>query len=197
MHHLRALQYLAKLRLPDEIALQQGMVAKLEIGEHPQFLDRTSCQVLRLVDNKQAALPLGSHVDQEGFERHQDVGFGDVLGAQAKCGTNQPQGVVGIELRADQLGGDDFLGIQTLQQAPYDGRFSGADLTGNDDEAFILVHAVLKVGLGTAVLLAPEIEIGVRVELERLAGQAVIGFVHTLESDRDASDDGVLGVRIR
>ena len=117
-------------------------------------------------------------------------GFVDVSAHQA-------QGVVGIKLRADQLGGDDFLGIQTLKQAPHDGRFSSAHFTGNDDKAFVLVHAVFKIGLGAAVLLAPEIEVGVRVELERLAGQAVIGFVHTLENDRDASDEGVLGVGIR
>jgi hypothetical protein len=196
LHHVRALQNLPEFRLANQEALQQGLVAVLEIGEHAQFFHCPGGQILRFIDDQQAALALGGHADQEGFERHQDVGFGDILGAQAKCGAHQAQGVVGIELRADQLGGDDFLGIQTLKQAPHDGRFSSAHFTGNDDKAFILVHAVFKIGLGSAVLLAPEIEVGVRVELERLAGQAVIGFVHNLENYRDASDEGILGVGI-
>ena len=157
---------------PIKEALQQGLVAVLEVGKHAQFFHRPGGQILRFIDDQQAALALGGHADQEGLR----ATSGRRIWRHPSCAgqmrkPTSPQGVVGIELRADQLGGDDFLGIQPLQQAPHDGRFPAPTSPVMTIKPFILVHAVLKVGLGAAVLLAPEIEVGVRVELERLAGR--------------------------
>jgi hypothetical protein len=57
--HLGPLQDLAELGLADQEALQQRLVAELEVRQHAQFLDRARRQVLRLVDDQQAALALG------------------------------------------------------------------------------------------------------------------------------------------
>ncbi len=69
--HLRALHHVAQLGLADQEALQQCLVAELEIRQHPQFLDRARRQVLRLVDHQQRALLVDGDLAQEGLERRE------------------------------------------------------------------------------------------------------------------------------
>src|SRR5690606_31716793 len=45
----------AELRLPQQQSLQQRMIAELEIRQHPQFFERFNLQVLRFIDDQQAA----------------------------------------------------------------------------------------------------------------------------------------------
>ena len=77
--HVRALQDVAEFRLPDEEALEQRMVAELEIRQHAQFLDGTRGQILGLVDDEQAALALARDGDQEGLQG-QAQGFTGCIG---------------------------------------------------------------------------------------------------------------------
>ena len=61
--HLGALQDLAELGLADQEALQQRLVAELEVRQHAQLFHRARRQVLRLVDDQQAALALAGLAD--------------------------------------------------------------------------------------------------------------------------------------
>ena len=97
----------------------------------------------------------------------------DIPGADPECRTHQTQGIVGIELGAHQLGGDELLLIEAFEHAADDRRLASPDFPGDDDEAFVLMHAVFEISGGTPMLLAGEIERGIGVELERLAGQAI------------------------
>ena len=69
-------------------------------------------------------------------------------------------------------------GSSLLEQAAHHRRLAGADLAGDDDEAFVLVQAVFEVRHRAPVLPAAEEERRVGIELEGLAGEPVEGFVH-------------------
>jgi hypothetical protein len=86
--------------------------------------------------------------------------------------------VFSAQLGGDQVPGDHVAAVQAFYQRPQHHGLAGADFTRDDDETLVARNAVLQVGLGTPVLLAGEVEIGVGVELEGLAGQAIEGFVH-------------------
>lgn len=176
--HLGLLQDAAEFRLADQKGLQQGLVGELEVGEHAQFLDRTRGEVLRLVDDEQAALALGDLVDEEGLQRHQQLGLGRILDAHTEGRADHAQRVFGIELGRHDIADDDIAAVQAVQQPTQQRGLAGTDLAGDDDETVIAQHAIVKVGLGPAVLLATEVEVGIRAELEGLAAQPVKGFIH-------------------
>ena len=50
--HRRALHHGPKLGLADQKALQQRLIAELEVGEHPQLFDRSRREILSLVDDE-------------------------------------------------------------------------------------------------------------------------------------------------
>ena len=69
--HLRSLHHAAQLGLADQEALQQRLVAELEVRQHPQLLDRARRQVLRLVDDEQRATLVDGDLAQECLERRE------------------------------------------------------------------------------------------------------------------------------
>ena len=178
LHHVRTLQDGAEFGLADQERLEHGLRAELEVRQHAQFLDGALRQVLRLIHDEQAALAPGCRRHEEGFQRHQQIGLARTLGAHAEGGGDHRKNVFGIELGADQVRRLHTLGVKAFQQVAHDGGLAGADIAGDDDEAFVLVHAVLEVGHGAAMLLAAEIELRIGIELERLAGQAIEGLIH-------------------
>ncbi len=143
--HLRTLHHRAQLRLADEEALQQRLVAELEIRQHAQLLDRARRQVLRLVDDQQRALLVDGELAQERLQRREQDRLVDRLHRQPERRRHGAQQVVRVELRAHELDSDDLGGIELLQKAPHDRRLAGADLAGDDDEALALVEPVLEV----------------------------------------------------
>ena len=149
------------------------MIAKLEVGKHAQFFNGSCRQVLRFVDDQQATFTFAGHADEERHKRHEDVGFRHILRANPEGCANQAQGVVRIQLCADQMSSNDLVRVETVEQSADNRRFAGANLAGNDDEPFVLVHAVFKVGSSTTMLLAREIKRRVGVQLKRLAGQSI------------------------
>ncbi|EXI68201.1 MAG: hypothetical protein AW08_01419 [Candidatus Accumulibacter adjunctus] len=107
--HLRTLHDLAKLRLANQEALQQGLGPKLEIGQHAQFLDRARRQVLCLIDDQQAAFALASDIDQKRLEGEQSLRLSQVPATDTKCSRHHAQRVLGVKLCAHQLCGDHLL----------------------------------------------------------------------------------------
>ena len=73
--HVGVLQYLPKLRLTHKECLQQCLLSKLEIRQHAQFFHCTRREVLRFVNNQQAALALAGLCDQKSLQGHQQISF--------------------------------------------------------------------------------------------------------------------------
>jgi hypothetical protein len=101
-------------------------------------------------------------------------------GRQAERHGDRAQQVVGVELRAHELRGDEPRRIDLREEVAHQRRLPGADLAGDDDEALALVQPVLQVGEGALVAAAAEEEGGIRIELEGLARQPEEGFVHVV-----------------
>ena len=176
--HCRGSHQVAQLRLADKKALQQRLVAALEVREHAQLFDRAGIEVLRLVDDQQRSLVLLEQHQQEGFDRGQQARLVFLRHANAEGLGDRTQQVVSVELRADDLRGDDRLDVELLEQRAHQCGLAGADLARDDQEALALVHAVLQIRKRARVPLAAEVEGRVGAELERLAGKAVEVFVH-------------------
>ena len=141
--HVRMLQDLAKLRLPDQKGLQQRLFAELKIRQHAQFFDRARREVLRFVHDQQAAFAFADLRHQEGLQRHQQIGLRHILDPHTKGGADHAQGVFRIELRADQVGRSHRVSVHTLEQPTHDGGFARTYFAGDDDEPLIAQQAVL------------------------------------------------------
>ena len=178
MLHLGALHDVAEFRLADQEALQQGVVFELEVGQHAQLLDRRGGEVLRFVNDQQRALARRGDRHEVGLDRQQQAGLVEVAAGHAKSGGDHAQHVVGVDLGADDVGGDHAFGVELLKQAAHDGGLAGTDLAGDDDEAFALVQAVLEVGHRPPVAATTVEEGGIGVELEGLAAEFEECFVH-------------------
>ena len=115
---------------------------------------------------------------EEGLQRREQHRLVEPIHRKPECHGDRAQHVVGVELRADELRGDDLARIELLEQAAHDRRLAGADLAGDDDEAFALVQPVLEIGEGALVAPAAEVERRIGIELERFARQPEERFVH-------------------
>ena len=176
--HLRALHHRAQLGLADQEALQQRMIAELEIREHAQLLDRPAGEVLRLVDDQQRALVFHRDLAQERLERAQQHRFADRAYRKTESDPDRAKNVVGVEMRADELCRHDLLAVELLQKTANDRRLAGADLAGNDDEALALIQPVLKISECALVPAAAEKERRIGIQLKRLTRQLVERLVH-------------------
>src|SRR5436190_4785482 len=156
--HLRTLHHLPQLGLSDQKALQQCLIAKLEIRQHPQFFDRFWREVLRFVDDEKGAFLVQRRLAQKCLQRSKQYRLADSPHGQAKRCANRTQHVVRIELRADELRSDQLVTVDLLKKTADNCRLAGANLAGNDDEAFALVQAVLQVCERALVSATAEVE---------------------------------------
>ena len=136
------------------------------------------CQVLSFIDDQQAAFSLPGDIDQKRFERQQDVGLAKILGAYAERRSNHAQGVVRVELRADEMRRNHLGRIELAEQSAHDRGLAGTNLARYDNETFILMESVFEISRRPPMLLAAEVEIRVGVELKWLAAQAIVGLIH-------------------
>ena len=178
LQHLRALHHLPELRLADQEALQQRVVSSWKFDSMRSSSTARGVRFCASSTTSSARLPCVATWHRNASSAEQQVGLVDVLRLQAERRGDEAQHVLGVELRADELRRDDLARVELVEQAAHDRRLAGADLAGDDDEAFVLVQPVLEVCDGAPVLPAAEVERRIGIELERLAGQAVEGFVH-------------------
>ena len=66
--HSGALHDPPQLGLPDQKALQQRLLANLEVGEHAQLFHRTWREILRFVHEQQHALAVRGDAGQKPFQ---------------------------------------------------------------------------------------------------------------------------------
>ena len=189
--HRRRLEQAAQLRLADQEALQQRMVAELEVRQHAQFLDSARVEVLRLVHDQQRMAPLRRQRGQEGLQRRDQVRLGAAgLRRNAEGGDDRLQQLARLQLGADDLRRQHLLAVQPVEQHAHQRGLARADLAGDDDEALGLRDAVLQVGQRAAVAAAVEVERRIRVELEGRAAETEVGFVHRGAGRRPAVRSG-------
>src|SRR5207302_8618840 len=124
---------------------------------------------------------------EQALERKEQLRLGKRLRPDSKGGCDHAQRIFRIQLRADETGGDHLLGIQLGEEIANERRLSGPDLSGNDDESLAFVQPVFDKQHRAPVLPAVEVELRIRIELERLPGESVERVVHgtaTFESTR-------------
>jgi hypothetical protein len=180
--HAGAVQGGAELRLAEQEGLQQRLVVGLEVRQHAQFFHRARRQVLGFVDDQQGALALVVDIAQELLQARQQVGLARAFVRQAEGRDHHAQRVVRIQVGVDDVGGDDLVGGQAVEQVAHQRGLAGTDFAGDDDEALALRQAVLEVGHGALVALAAEEEVRIGAQLEGLGGKSVVSLVHLMGS---------------
>jgi hypothetical protein len=133
--HLRALHEVAQLGLTHEEALQERLVAALEVREHAQLLDRARREILRLVDDQQRTLALGRDLAEERLERREDRRL-------VEPSTGTPNAIATARSRSSasswvltSCAAMTLRWIELLEQATDDCRLARADFARDDDEA--------------------------------------------------------------
>ena len=164
--------------LANQETLKQCVIPELEVRQHAQLFDGLKIQVLRLVDDQQGPFVLGDEQRQECLDRSDQFRFGQILGSDPERDGDRAQQVAGLELRADDLGRHDLLVVELGQHRPHQRGLAGADFPRHNDETLALVDPEPQVRQRIAVPLALEVELGIRVEVERRSGEAEVRFVH-------------------
>jgi hypothetical protein len=101
-----------------------------------------------------------------------------VLAGNTEGGSHQTKNVIGVDLGADKIGRNDLLRVQLLKQTAHEQCLACADLPGNDNKTLVLMQTVLEISHRAAMPATTVEKRGVRIQLERLAPETEIGFVH-------------------
>lgn len=175
---VRARDQLAQLRLAHEDELQQLVLVRVDVGEHPQLFERLRRQVLRLVEDQRGASAGGVFLDQEVLELPEELHVGlrrvgllpqrhkhpmQQLAAPALGVRDQPDAVVLRDL---------------VEQLAHQRRLAGADLAGDDRDRRMGGDAVFQHRVGLGVRRRPVEELGVGQQRERPLGEAEERIVH-------------------
>ncbi len=171
-------QHVAQFGLTNQEALQQSLVAELEVREHAQLFDGVAAEVLGLVDDQHGTLVLRGQQREVGLQRGDQLGLGLPFDRHPEGGEGRSQQVAHFELGAHQLGGHHLLVVDVAEQRAHQRGLARADVARHDDEALGLVEAELQVGQGAVVPPAVEVEARVRIEQEWGAVQAEVRLVH-------------------
>ena len=173
-----------KVGLADEHDLNQLRLLGFEIRQHPDFLERSPPQVLRLVDDEQRE-PAGSPlIDEEARQIAQQVRLapaGRRLEAEVEHdGFDQ---LARIEHRAHQPR-DRRPPVDAPQRGLQQRRLARSDLAGDDDEAGVSFDAVAQVAQRLGVHPARIEVVGIRAQRERPLAQVVEAFIHDGRASR-------------
>ena len=158
--------------------LQQGMRAKLEVGQHAQFFQRINRQALRFVHHQQAAATFAGFAVQECLDLRQRTRLvvpGNLQPESMRADMDQ---FIAVQRRCHDLRRGQPLAVDRGHQVRNQRGFARADLAGDDDEALALVQAVLEVGHRPPVTATAVEEGGIGVELKGFAAKLEECFVH-------------------
>ena len=158
--------HVAQLRLADQHELHQVVLARVDVGEHPQLLERRAAEVLRLVEDEHHAAAGGVLVDQVGLEPREQV---DVALFRLRRLVERQHGPA-QDLAAVALGVGDHADHQILlhriEQMVEQRGLAGPHLPGQQRDGRARHHPVLEHREGSLVHRAPEQERRVRDQRE-------------------------------
>ena len=166
-------QRLAELGLAEQQGLQQRMRTELEVRQHAQLFERADRQVLRFIDDQQAAPTGAGFLVEEAFDRAQRRRLVMAFDQQAESLRHDMHQLFAVELAGDDLGGGQPGRIDSRHQMRDQRGFARADFAGDDDKAFALRQTIAQIGQRLAVRQAFEIESRIRRQLERSAFQPI------------------------
>ena len=155
------------------------MVVVFQVGEQANFLKQFVGEVLGLVDDEEALPSLGVLLDEEIVEFPQQGRFVLGCGGHAEVVEHHFQKLLGTDLGIENLGQGD-VGQLAFDELTQDGRFTRADLAGQQEETTLLLDTIRQIVECLAVCRT-QIEIGrIGYQVERLAGEIEKGFVHVV-----------------
>jgi len=99
-------------------------------------------------------LPSARRAAEEDLKVAQQGRLRQTVVRQPEGGADQPQQVVRLHLRGDELRGDHLLPVQLAEQVAREHGLAGADVAGDDDEPLSLLQPVAQVGHRALVELA-------------------------------------------
>ena len=156
------------------------MRAKLEVRQHAQFFERANRQVLRFVDDQQAAPTGARFLVQKALDRAQCRRLVMPFDQQTEGLRHDMDQLFAIELAGHHLRGGKPGRIDGRHQMRDESRFACANLASNDDKAFALRQAIAQIGQRLAMRQAFEIESRIGCQLERTALQPIEIIEHNL-----------------
>ena len=161
----------AQLRLADQHQLDQLVLVGVDVGEHPELLERLGREVLRLVEDQHGAPAGGVFLDQEVLELGEELHVAGVgLGRHPERHQHPVQELAAVALGVGDQPDGEVLG-QAPEQVAQQRGLAGADLAGDHRDRRMRQHAVLEHRVGAGVVLRPVEEVGVGQERERPLGQ--------------------------
>ena len=127
----------------------------------------------------------------------QQIGLGGLLIGNIEFRRDQAQQIEILDVGRHDLGGDHTLILDLAEQIVNQHGLAGANIAGYDNETLFLLQTVTHIGQRTLVTLAAIEKSRIGIELERLAGQFEVGFVHGagLHVHDERGGDRILEIR--
>ena len=161
----------AELRLTEQDGLHRGATVDRDVGQHAQLFERRHRQVLHLVHHQQAAPPGGTLIARHALEATQQRRLvGAAIVGHAEIGHREAQQVVAGDPRGDDARHHVAVPVELRPELLDQRGLAGADLAGDDDEAFLLRQTIDQVRDRAAVAARAEEEPAVGRELKGNAG---------------------------
>ena len=187
--HVLAAQDVAQFRLADEDDLQQFGARRFQVGQQADLFQQAGGQVLRFVDDEHGAPALGMAFQEPLVERVHMVldaarrTDAPVDGQLIAYGRQQ----FGFAEAGVQAHGEVDVVRQLFDQTAGHGGLSGADLTGQQDEAAGAIDAVLQMRERFLMALTQKEVAGIRRVGERIFFDAEVFPKHALAYSRPAN----------
>ena len=170
-------QLAPKRRLTHQDDLQELGRLGLGVGQHPDLFEHDGRQVLCLVDDQDHRTVLGELAHQKPVELEHQLLFGQPGVGQIQLVADGLQQALGAQVRVGDHGRNGLV-AQLVQQHVAEHRLARPGLTGDQGEAFALVHGEAEAGQCLLVLGTGEEVPRVGRRREGLLCETVEALVH-------------------
>src|SRR5438105_2399904 len=175
--HVRMVEDLVELRLPDKDHVQDLFLARFQPCEHAYFLEHFGAEIVRVIDDQHDLPALHELLQQEGIEHVEQFNFLRIERIESEIHEHRLQKLDFVKLRLEYLRNNHVF-VEFRQDLLDKRGLAAADFSRDHHEAFAVPHGVIHVSLGAGVSLAHEKKPDVRRELERLRLQAEMLEIH-------------------
>src|SRR5207237_194742 len=168
-----------ELRLTDENDLHQLLLVGLEIGQHSNLFEELGREMLRFVENRDAALAEHELREQKLIQPVEELFSRRILDTgDSKLAEQRGEHLMGVEKRIEDQRRVDAVLVELLDQVATEGRLARSRFAGDEHEAFAIADSIQELTLCLAVLSRVEDELRVRGERERLVLETEEALVH-------------------